>query len=82
MRFTLPRKKFCRSTQFNTKPKRRHLAVLPWALFGEGSVGIDDPQDEDYLGVFEDEDIQNILRQIIPWEVRVLVFSHIQTNAC
>lgn len=45
-------------------------------------------QDEDNLGVFEAMDIQNILYKInykiefIPWGVRVIAFSGIQTNTC
>ena len=54
----------------------------------EEHEGHHEPQDEDDLGIFEAEDIQSILHQMnykikfIPWGVRVLVFSGIQTNAC
>ena len=50
------------------------------------SARTDESQDEDDLGVFEAEDIQNILRQMnykiefIPWGVRVLVFDGIWAN--
>ena len=53
----------------------------------EGAAGTSGPQDEDDLGVFKAEDIQNVLHQMnykiefIPWGVRVLVFDGIRANA-
>ena len=51
------------------------------------SAGTDGSWDEDDLGVFKAEDIQNVLHQMnykiefIPWGVRVLVFDGIRANA-
>ena len=50
------------------------------------SAGTDGSWDGDDLGIFEAEDIQNILRQMnykiefIPWGVRVLAFDGIRAN--
>ena len=73
------------STRHQTQTKTSGSTTMN--TIGEGGAGTDDPQDEDDLGVFEAEDIQNVLRQMnykiefIPWGVRVLVFGHIRTNA-
>ena len=54
----------------------------------EGNRETGGPQDEDDLGVFEAEDIQNILHQMnyeiefVPWGVRVFVFKATPTHTC
>ena len=61
--------------------KRRSVVSTTMSSIQEEPTGTRGPQDEDDLGVFETEDIQNVLHQMnykiefIPWGVRVVAFS-------